>query len=165
MKELHIVFGVAGTEYAVPASAVIMMESFTGATAVPGVPVYVEGLMTVRGRVVPVVDLRVLFGFEREAPTLNTRVVVVEWRGRTVALRADVAREVRELDTDQMQPAPDMAGGQAHEFVRGLSLVGQRLILVIDLGKVLGEKRQSHDNEPRGILEQHEPLGRRALSD
>ena len=71
------------------------MESFAGATPVPGAPPYVAGLVQVRGRVVPVVDLRARFGLPAAEPTLDTRIVVAQHGERTVGLLVDSAREVR----------------------------------------------------------------------
>jgi purine-binding chemotaxis protein CheW len=73
MSTLHVVFKVAGAEYAIPASEVLQMESYTGATPVPGAPAHVAGLMQVRGRVVPVVDARARFGL----PLVDRQIRVI----------------------------------------------------------------------------------------
>lgn len=62
MSVLHVVFKVDGAEYVLPAADVLQMESFTGATPVPGAAPHVAGLVQVRGRVIPVVDARLRFG-------------------------------------------------------------------------------------------------------
>jgi purine-binding chemotaxis protein CheW len=145
--KLHIVFVVAGVEYALPVELVLQMESFGGATAVPGVPDYVVGIVSLRGRVIPVVDLRRRFGLPAVESTLNTRMIVTELAGRVVALRVDAAREVVPLDPAQHQPAPDMLGGHAAGMVRGTHTQGSRLFLLLDLPQVLGDdsdEQQSH---------------------
>ena len=90
MSELHVIFQVAGTHYAVAARDVIQLESFGGATPVPGAPPWVQGLVQIRGNVVPVVDLRRRFGLPVEPPTLDSRVIVVRSDHRVVGLLADV---------------------------------------------------------------------------
>jgi purine-binding chemotaxis protein CheW len=129
------------------------MDSFSGATRVPGAMAHVEGIVSVRGRVVPVIDLRTLFGHECVPPTLDTRIVVVERGARVVALRVDRAREVMKLDPEQMQAAPDAAALPARGFVRAVWLVGARLLQVIDLPKVLGEDENSHENYRHGFFD------------
>ena len=93
MSVLHVVFKVDGAEYALPAADVLQMESFTGATPVPGAPSHVAGLVQVRGRVIPVVDARARFGLPPVERTLDSRVVVGQLGDRTVGLLVDSARE------------------------------------------------------------------------
>lgn len=148
---LHVVFTLAGTEYALPVAAVLQMESFSGATLVPGAPGYVAGIVTVRGRVVPVVDLRVRFGLPPAEITLDTRIIVSETGGRVVALRVDSAREVVQLDESGHQPAPSVISDRAQGFVRAVHPVGPRLLLIADLPRILGES--SHDHSPAALLD------------
>ena len=141
--KLHVVFSLAGTEYALPVEAVLQMETFNGATLVPGAPAYVAGIVTVRGRVVPVIDLRARFGLPSAEVTLDTRIIVSETEGRVVALRVDSAREVLKLDVAQHQPAPSVIIERASGFVYAVHSLGTRLLLLIDLPQILGEN--SHD--------------------
>jgi purine-binding chemotaxis protein CheW len=142
--KLHIVFGLAGAEYALPVDAVLQMETFSGATLVPGAPAYVAGIVTVRGRVVPVIDLRLRFGLPPAEVTLDTRIIVSETQGRVVALRVDVAREVLKLDVALHQPAPSVISERASGLVYAVHALGPRLLLLVDLPKILGETR--HDS-------------------
>jgi len=149
--KLHVLFSLAGAEYALPYDNVLQMESYTGATPVPGAPAYVEGIVTVRGSVVPVLDLRTRFGLPRIEPTLDARIIVTESEGRVVALRVDSAREVLKLDVEKHQPAPGIVSERTSGFVHALHPLGKRLILLLDLPKLLGEN--SHDPQPRALPE------------
>jgi purine-binding chemotaxis protein CheW len=148
---LHVVFCVAGTEYALPVSDVLQMESFSGATAVPGSAPYVAGIVSVRGLVIPVIDLRVRFGLPPVEANLDTRIVVTQSSGRVVALRVDSAREVLKLDDEKTQPAPNVVAERSTGFVRAVHSVGPRLLLLVDLPKLLGEN--SHDHQPLALLD------------
>jgi purine-binding chemotaxis protein CheW len=139
---LHVVFKVGGAEYALPASEVLQMESFTGATPVPGAPPHVAGLVQVRGRVVPVVDARTRFGLPRAERTLDSRVVVGQLGSRTVGLLVDSAREVLKLTPEQLQPPPPMVVEQAQGLVRAVAQVGPRLVMLIDFPRVIGEQEE-----------------------
>jgi len=141
MSALHVVFKVAGAEYAIPASEVMQMESFTGATPVPGAPAHVAGLVQVRGRVVPVVDARARFGLPPVDRTMDSRVVVGQLGSRTVGLLVDSAREVMKLAPEQLQPPPPMVAEQAQGFVKAVAQVGQRLVMLIDFSRVIGEEK------------------------
>lgn len=141
MSTLHVVFKVAGAEYAISASEVMQMESFTGATPVPGAPAHVAGLVQVRGRVVPVVDARARFGLPPVDRTLDSRVVVGRLGSRTVGLLVDSAREVMKLTPEQLQPPPPMVAEQAQGFVKAVAQVGPRLVMLIDFSRVIGEEK------------------------
>jgi purine-binding chemotaxis protein CheW len=138
--ELYVVFVVGETEYALPADTVVQMESFTGATRVPGTSPFVAGIIQVRGRVVPVLDLRLRFGLPPAPATLDTRVVVGQHADRAVALLADSAREVLKLSRSQLKPPPRLLDDSANGFVKSVAQVGSRMVMVIDFAKVIGEE-------------------------
>jgi purine-binding chemotaxis protein CheW len=137
---LHIVFKVAGAEYAMPAADVLQMESFTGATKVPGSPAHLAGIVQIRGRVIPVVDLRVRFGLPAIEATLDSRIVVGKDGDRAVGLLVDSAREVLKLSADQVSDPPSMVTEQAQGFVKAVARPGKRLLMLIDFHKVIGEE-------------------------
>jgi purine-binding chemotaxis protein CheW len=134
---LHVVFKVGDAEYVVSAESVLYMESFTGATHVPGAPAFVAGLVQIRQRVVPVVDLRLRFGLPPGEPGLGQRVIVVQVDERAVGLLVDSAREVLEVPADAVRPPPDLIAGQSHGFVRAVVAAGDRLLMAIDLARVV----------------------------
>ena len=78
----YILFGVAGTTYAIRSHQVLHIEMIDHVTPVPNAPVFVEGVVFSRGQVVPVINLRARFGFERAAITLRSRLLVVQHEGR-----------------------------------------------------------------------------------
>jgi purine-binding chemotaxis protein CheW len=137
---LHVIFKVGGSEYAMPASDVLQMESFSGATAVPGVAPYVAGIVQVRGKIVPVVDLRARFGLPPVETTLDSRLVVGQKGARPVALLVDSAREVLKLDPEALQPPPRALAEDAQGYVKAVARVGARLLMLIDFDKVIGEE-------------------------
>jgi purine-binding chemotaxis protein CheW len=140
MSALHVVFKVAAAEYFLPAAEVLQMESFQGATPVPGTPPYVAGIVQVRGRIVPVVDLRARFGLPPEEPTIDSRIVVAELRDRTVGLLVDSGREVIKLEADQILPPPRALAESTGGFVKAVAQIGKRLLMLIDFAKVIGEE-------------------------
>ncbi|MEY4510123.1 MAG: purine-binding chemotaxis protein CheW [Pseudomonadota bacterium] len=140
MTELHVVFRVAEAEYVLPARQVLHMESFSGATRVPGALPYVVGLVQVRSRVLPVIDLRVRFGLPEREPTLDSRILIVQQGTRAVGLLADSAREVLRIAPDQFFPPPELVSEQAAGFITQVAELGSRLVMLIDSGKVIGEE-------------------------
>lgn len=138
--ELHVLFKVAESDYVVAASNVLHMESFSGATKVPGTQPHVIGLVQIRQRVVPVIDLRVRFGLPVEARTLDSRIVVVEVADRAIGLLVDSAREVVRLAPDAFAAPPDAVVQRAQGFVTAVARAGARMVMLIDLAKVIGEE-------------------------
>jgi purine-binding chemotaxis protein CheW len=136
---LHVVFSVNGADYALPAETVLQMESFTGATAVPGAPPFVAGVVQIRGRVLPVVDLRLRFGGAPGERVLDNRVVIGQHGERVVGLLVDSAREVVKLRRSDWKPPPPLVASAG--FVRAVAQVGARLVMLLDFAKVIGEEQ------------------------
>jgi purine-binding chemotaxis protein CheW len=139
MTALHILFKVGNGDYVLPAADVLQMESFTSATQVPGAASYVAGLVQIRGKVIPVIDLRARFGLPAIARTLDSRVVVVQSGERQVGLLADSAREVLRLDADAFRPPPEVVAAQSSGFVDSVAQAGSRIVMRIDFEKVIGQ--------------------------
>lgn len=147
MSVLHVLCTVGGVLYALPASHVLQMESFSGATRVPGAQAHVAGLVQIRSRVLPVVDLRVRFGLPPIEPSLDSRVIVLQCDERTVGLLADSVREVAQIDPAAFKPPPAIVVQQAAGFVTGVAQLGERLIMLMDFKKVIGEEVLHDDHE------------------
>ncbi|HVZ72104.1 MAG TPA: chemotaxis protein CheW [Polyangia bacterium] len=142
MSELHVLCKIADVEYVLPASDVVQMESFQGATKVPGASAQVAGLVQIRGRVVPVLDMRTVFGLETITPTLDSRVIVMRRGERTVGLLVDSAREVLKIPAGDFQPPPPVVARQTGGLVKAVAQAGKRLLMLIDFMKVIDEERE-----------------------
>jgi purine-binding chemotaxis protein CheW len=145
MSALHVLFTVAGTRYVVPASSVLHMESYGGATPIPGAASFVVGLVQIRNRVVPVVDLRARFGLPAIEPTLDSRVVVVQLGERTIGLLVDSAREVVSIAAEDFKPPPEVVAGQGRGFIDAVAHIDKKLVLRLALPSVVSV------GEPEGV--------------
>ncbi|MDB4980355.1 MAG: cheW6 [Myxococcales bacterium] len=142
MSDLHVLCKIADVEYVLPADDVLQMESYAGATKVPGAGVSVAGLVQIRGRVVPVLDMRIVFGLPTVEPTLNSRVVVMKKGERTVGLLVDSAREVLKIPSVDFSPPPPVVRQQTDGLVKAVVQTGNRLLMLIDFTKVIGEEQE-----------------------
>lgn len=133
----YVLFNVAGTTYGLPSGQVRHMEMVEQVTPVPNAPPFVEGVVFSRGQVVPVVNLRVRFGFERAARDLRSRLLVVESSGRTIGLLADDAREFVAIPDGSIQPPSDAIGGLSGNYVEGIATLGDRIVLMLKLTHVI----------------------------
>ena len=133
----YILFSVAGTTYALRSEQVLHMEMLEHVTPVPNAPAFVEGVVFSRGQVVPVINLRARFGFERIDSTLRTRLLVVQHEARRVGLLADDAREFVRIPADAVRPPHEAVGGLSGNYLQGVAMIGERIVLVLDLGEVV----------------------------
>lgn len=141
MITLHVAFKVGNAEYVISADQVMHLESFTEATHIPGAPAFVAGLVQVRGKLVPVVDLRTRFGLAPDERKLDNRVIVVKVGARVAGLLVDSARDVLRLDEGTFEPPPELLDLQASGFVKAVTTIApSRLLLVVDVPRLIGEE-------------------------
>lgn len=133
----YILFSVAGATYALPSHVVKHVEIAEAITRVPDAPPFVDGVVFTRGLVVPVVNLRARFGFERTPLTLQTRLIVVEHGVRVVGLLADSAREFIRIPPAGIHPPHDAIAGDSGRYLDGVASIGNRLILILGLEPLL----------------------------
>jgi len=137
VRQTYILFLVAGTTYAVRSHEVLHMEMLEHVTPVPNAPACVEGVVFSRGQVVPVVNLRARFGFERLELDLRSRLLVVQSQGRQIGLLADEAREFITLDEAAIQPPNDAIGGLSGNYLEGVATIGNRIVLMLNIREVV----------------------------
>jgi purine-binding chemotaxis protein CheW len=135
--ETFILFTVAGTTYALRSRDVAHVEMMEQVTAVPNAAAVLDGVVFSRGEVVPALNLRARFGFERVPYDLTTRLLVVHAGGRTVGLVVDAAREFVAIDPAAIQPPASALSGLSGRYLEGVANIGDRLILVLNLDLVL----------------------------
>jgi len=135
--DTFILFSVAGTTYGLRSRDVAHIEMVEQVTAVPHAAPAVDGVVFSRGQVVPALNLRARFGFERAPYDVATRLLVVQSGGRTVGLVADAAREFTSFDPSLVQPPAASLANSSGRYLEGIANVGGRLILVLDLEEVL----------------------------
>jgi purine-binding chemotaxis protein CheW len=133
----YILFSVAGTAYAVPSRQVQHMEMVEQITPVPNAPPSVEGVVFSRGRVVPVINLRARFGFERGAVNPRSRLLVVQHGTRSIGLLADEAREFITIAEASIQPPGDAIGNLSGSYLDGVATLGERIVLILNIREVV----------------------------
>jgi purine-binding chemotaxis protein CheW len=135
--EPYVMFELAGTTYAVSSHAVQRMEMVENVTPVPNAPHFVDGVVFSRGRVVPAINLRRRFGFDRIVYDLQTRLIIVTHADRAVGLIVDAAREFVTIPTDSIQPPPDGLAGTTGNYLGGIATLNGKVVLILDVAEVL----------------------------
>jgi purine-binding chemotaxis protein CheW len=133
----YILLTVAATTYGLPSGEVRHIEMIEDITRVPNAPSFVDGVVFSRGLVVPVVNLRARFGFERAPYDLRSRLIVVQSGARLIGLVVDSAREFVSIPQDAIQPPHEALAGMSGRYVEGIASIGGRLILTLKLSHIL----------------------------
>lgn len=137
-----VTFRLGGEEYATDILKVQEINRMVEITSVPHTSHYVEGVINLRGKVIPVVNLRKKFGMEAKEADAQSRIMVVDV-GTTIGLIVDSVSEVLRLPSDTVEPPPPMTGGVGSEFIKGVGKLQDRLLILLDIDKLLG-----HDDMP-----------------
>jgi purine-binding chemotaxis protein CheW len=135
--EPFILFELAGTTYGVRSRFVQQIEMIDDVASVPNAHPAVEGVVLVRGQVIPALNLRTRFGFERIQREIRSRLVVINNGKRVVGLVVDTAREFLKIPTESIEPPPEALTGLSGHYLEGIATMGERMILILDLDAVL----------------------------
>ncbi len=135
--ESYVLFELAGSVYGIPSHNVRHIEMFEHVTLVPNANPAIDGVVFSRGQVIPALNLRVRFGFAREKNTLRTRIIFATVHDRTVGLIVDTAREFQKFSTDKIGPIEGTLTGINGRYLKAVTKVGERLVLILDLEAVL----------------------------
>ena len=136
-SEPFILFELSGTTYGVRSQFVQQIEMIDDVASVPNANPAVEGVVLVRGQVIPALNLRTRFGFERIERDLRSRLVVINTGTRVVGLVVDTAREFLKIPAESIEPPPEALTGLSGRYLEGVAAVGERLILILNLDAVL----------------------------
>ena len=131
-------FSVAAEEYGLDILRVQEIIRTQQLTRVPNLPDYVEGVINLRGKVIPVVALRRRLGLEAVAADKNTRIVVVDVHGQTLGFIVDAVSEVLRISADTVEPTPRI-GSVEREYISGVGKLESRLLLMLDLEQLMNQ--------------------------
>ncbi len=134
-----VTFTLRNEEYAVDILNVQEINRITEITQVPNSPSYVEGVINLRGKVMPVINLRKKFGLEDKETDETSRIIIMDIKGVTNGLVVDSVSEVLRIPTDIVEPPPPMSSDMDSKFIKGVAKLENRLIILIDIDELLGE--------------------------
>jgi purine-binding chemotaxis protein CheW len=143
MENQLVVFSLANEDYGVDIAAVDGIVKMQPITTVPHAPGFVEGITNLRGEVLPVIDLRKRFGLPVGEKTKDTRIVNVEVDGIRVGMVVDAVNEVLRVSEEDIEPPSPLVTTVDSAFITGIAKVHERLIILLDLAKVLSPEEQT----------------------
>ena len=130
-------FNIGSEEYGVDILKVQEINRMVEITKVPQAPRYVEGVINLRGKVIPIVDLRKRFDLDIKEYDKNTRIVVVDINGTILGMVVDSVSEVLRLPSSTIEPPPEIVTGINAEYIKGVAKLEDRLLIFLDLSKVI----------------------------
>jgi purine-binding chemotaxis protein CheW len=132
----YLTFKLADEEYGLEILKVREINGLMDITAVPQMPSYMKGVINLRGKVIPVVDLRLKFGFDEIDHTEQTCIIVVDV-GREIGIIVDTVSEVLDIAGKDIEPPPSMGGAADTSFILGMGKAGDEVKILLDIDKVL----------------------------
>ncbi len=135
-------FKIGDEEFGVDILKVQEINRMLDVTRVPNAPEFVDGVINLRGKVIPIVNLRRRFGMDRIDRNKNTRIVVVELAGKVVGFVVDAVHEVLRIPRSVTEPPPSLAGSVKAEYITAVGKLDDRLLILLDLEKILTEGQQ-----------------------
>ncbi len=130
-------FRIGNEEFGVDILKVQEINRMLDVTSVPNAPEYVDGVINLRGKVIPILNLRRRFGMERRERDKDSRIVVVEIAGKTIGFVVDAVNEVLRIPKSVTEPPPPIVAGIQSDYVTAVGKLEGRLLILLDLERVL----------------------------
>jgi purine-binding chemotaxis protein CheW len=132
-----ILFTLGKGSYGIPIENVYEIKKMEDITVVPKAPKFIEGVINLRGNVIPVIDLRKRFGMEKVDVSKKTKIIIVEVGKRQFGLIVDAVAEVITLANDQIEPSLPTVSGLKSEFINGIGKMNEKLIIILEISRIL----------------------------
>jgi purine-binding chemotaxis protein CheW len=133
----QLTFDLAGEEYGVEILAVREIRGWSRVTRIPQTPAYLLGVLNLRGAIVPIMDLRLRFGLERESYGDSTVVIIVAIGERLFGIVVDAVSDVVDIDPATIKPVPDMGAIVDTRYLKGLATHVERMVMLLDVEKLM----------------------------
>jgi len=140
-----VVFGLGKEEFGIDISRVREIVRLQNITTIPQSMDFVEGIVNLRGQIVPIVDLgkRFLVVERDEGRTVDRKIIVVHMAGQSIGILVDGVSEILRIPDESIEPPPPMvASGTNSEFIRGVAKVKERLIIFLDLDRIFSTEER-----------------------
>lgn len=143
MEQQIVVFDLADEQYGIDIASVESIIEMQPVTAIPRAPAFIEGVINLRGVVLPVIDLRKRFDLPAQEPTKKTRIIIVETDGLAVGMVVDAVTEVLRIPEDTVEPLSPLMASVDSAFIEGVAKLDERLIILVNLAQVLSSEEKA----------------------
>ena len=138
-----VTFRLGEEEFGVDIHALQEIIRMMTVTRVPKAPPFVEGVINLRGQVIPIVDLRARIGMPVEPHNKATRIIVVQLEKKTVGFVVDAVGEVKRIPSRVVEPPPPIVAGIESEYISGVGKLDEQLLILLDLDRLLSETERA----------------------
>ena len=135
--EQFLTFRLDGLDYGIPIIKVQEIRGWSKVTSLPNSPPYIRGVLNLRGTIVPIIDLRLRFGLKESVYDAFTVIVVINVSDRLAGVVVDAVSDVVTLTSAQRSAAPEFEGQANRQFLQGLAQVEQKLLVLLDVEKLI----------------------------
>ncbi|MEG6523816.1 chemotaxis protein CheW [Desulfotomaculum sp. 1211_IL3151] len=135
----YLTFLLINEEYGLEIQYVTEIIGIQRITEVPDVPEYIKGVINLRGKVIPVMDVRLRFGAAVREYDERTCIIVIQVKGQPMGLIVDRVSEVLDIPKQDIEPAPSMRRSRENRYIQGMGKVGEQVKLLLDVEKLLEE--------------------------
>ncbi len=141
-EKQFVIFKLGQQNYCVDIMNIGGITEYKGATKVPESPYFVEGVINLRGSIIPIINLKKRFNIAETRKAEDCRVVLYNLMGSEIGFLVDEANQVIKIDSQDIDPTPDIIKGEDKEYIDGVGKVGQEIVIVLDLAKILTESER-----------------------
>lgn len=136
-KDKYLTFHLAGEDYGIEIQYVIEIIGIQNITDVPDMPAFIRGVINLRGKVVPIMDVRARFGIEDRAYDDRTCIIVVNIDTTEVGLVVDEVSEVADIPESNVEPAPRTSKNSEDSYIQGMGRINKDVKILLDVHKLL----------------------------
>jgi purine-binding chemotaxis protein CheW len=145
-----LTFTLGPEEYAIDILKVQEIRGYEKPTTIANAPVFLKGVINLRGIIVPIVDMRIKFNVGQADYTQFTVVIILNVASRVVGMVVDSVSDVTSLNDNQIRPTPDFAATVDTQYINGLGTLGERMLIVVDIEKLMVSPEMALLDEPAG---------------
>lgn len=137
-----VVFKLGNEEYGIDIMQVKEIVPYKEPVRVPNTPGFIEGIVNLRGEIIPIVNLKKRFNIPGESINEETRVIVMNIDSKQIGFIVDDASEVITISSDNIETAPDIIAGIERKYITGIGKIEERILILLDLDKLFSDKEK-----------------------
>lgn len=139
----YVVFRLGQERFCVDIGNVSAITEYRDITSVPNSPTYIEGVVNLRGDIIPVVNLKRRFNIDDTTVSDDTRIVNINFNGNDIGFLVDEASQVLRIDKDMIEPAPEIIKGKGSAYISGIAKIDDRIAIVLDLEHIFNDDERA----------------------
>ncbi|SKC64036.1 chemotaxis protein CheW [Maledivibacter halophilus] len=141
-EKQYVIFKLETEEYGVDIMKVKEISEFKESTKVPNAPYFVDGIINLRGEIIPIINLKKRFKISLGNVNSDTRIIVININDKNVGFVVDEASQVLRIKDDEIDVAPEIIAGVERQYITGVGKVGEKIIILLDLEKILTDEEK-----------------------